>query len=92
MRVVTRCDDDSMTEPDWAHLDVIAEELARDGNPRETPFQPSQGGWWCSMARPLNPATVRRFIGEDLRLDYDEAGDVLSCRHCWASIYGAKHS
>lgn len=81
-----------MTERAWAHLDVVAEVLATHGNPRRTTFQPSQGGWWCSMVGRLHPHLARGFVTADPRLDYDETGDVLSCRHCWASIFGGEHT
>lgn len=78
-----------MAEPEWQHLEVVVSELIRAGVPRETHFAPSQGGMWCSMGAPLDPATARRLAAGDERLHYDETDDTLFCQHCWTAILGA---
>lgn len=78
-----------MNEPEWQHLEAVVDELAAADNPCPTPFTPSQGGWWCSMSKPLDPDTARWIVARDTRLTYEESDDTLSCRHCWTSIYGA---
>lgn len=80
-----------MAEPEWDQLELIVGALVAAGNRRRTEFRPSQGGWWCSMERPLDPDAVLLLTGADARLNYDERADELSCRHCWASIFGANH-
>lgn len=51
-------------------------------------FRPSQGGFECGLRDPLDGEIVRSFAGEDTRFVFDAAADELSCRHCWATVYG----
>lgn len=66
-----------MSEPDWQHLEAVIDELVAAGIPRSTPFAPSQGGWWCSMSKPLDPDVARRIVASDARLTYEESNDTI---------------
>lgn len=80
-----------VTEPEWIHLNQVLARLVADGNSVRRPFQPSQGGWWCAMSKPLNPVVSTSLVAEDPRLEFVQAEDYIWCRHCWAAIHGANH-
>jgi hypothetical protein len=54
-------------------------------------FRYNQGGANCAMSGPLRFDAVR---GLPVRPEvyFDEARDFISCRHCWAIIYGGRYN
>lgn len=78
-----------MSEDAWAHLGSAVEAFVRAGN-RELAngFRPTQGGWECTLAHPLDPSVAAELVAVDDRLAFDPHADELVCRHCWAVILG----
>jgi hypothetical protein len=79
-----------VSRPEWEHLEALVKALTAAGNLVVSGgFRPSQGGMYCEMRDRLDPDVLASWVSRDDRLSYDVAADELSCRHCWASIFGA---
>ncbi|GAC1379835.1 MAG: hypothetical protein NVSMB48_04410 [Marmoricola sp.] len=65
--------------------------MVAQGNGVETPFRPSQGGWYAVMVGALDSTVCEVATEQDPRITFDPADDSISCAHCWASIYGGLH-
>ena len=78
---------------EWQHLQSLVDALAVAGNaPVGDGFTPTQGGYSCSMSRDLDFDLLRPLVAEqDFPVEMVEADDLVWCRHCWASISGARH-
>ena len=53
-------------------------------------FRVSQSGPYCALERPISFETARSVPSRG-EVEFDEALDMISCRHCWAIIYGGRH-
>ena len=80
-----------MSGHEWDHLQVVVDGLVASGNSVvDAGFRPTQGGWECGLARPLDPAVARDLTEADARTSYDPDRDEIFCRHCWTVIYGGR--
>jgi hypothetical protein len=78
------------TDAELRHFDELLSALLAGGNTLiDGGFVPSQGGPVCTLAEPLDPDIVARFIETDPeRLSYDREADTVHCRHCWGAVIG----
>lgn len=82
---------DSSTGPEWQHLEKAVQEFVDGGNwVLDRGFRPTQGGWQCSLAQPLDVQIGRRAAEVDMGLAFDEEQDELFCRHCWTVVAGGE--
>lgn len=76
-------------EPVWKHLESLVQRLVDSGNTVvHGGFRPTQGGWECGLAEPLDDVVAQEAAAANERLDYDARRDELTCRHCWTLIAG----
>lgn len=73
-----------------AHVRQAIDRLERSGFATvDGGLRPTQGGWECAFAAPLDPEAVRSAVELDDRLQFDEQLDEVFCSHCWTTLYGA---
>ena len=76
-------------EPVWKHLEPLVQRLVDLGNAVvHGGFRPTQRGWECGLAEPLDVVVAQEAVGADERLEFDAGRDELTCRHCWTSLAG----
>lgn len=77
----------------YEHLGPLVKALIAAGNDLVYEgglFQLSQGGPYCALARPIN-FEIARAVPSRTDVEFYEALDMITCRHCWAVIYGGRH-
>lgn len=74
------------TDPDLQHFDQLIESLVASGNSvLNGGFVPTQGGWECHFADPLDLSVVQGFIdGDPHDVSFDSSADLVHCSHCGA--------
>jgi hypothetical protein len=76
---------------EWDHLGAAVAALVAAGNEVVgAGFRPTQGGWKCELAAPLDPEVATALAAADARMHFSPADDELFCEHCWTTIYGAQ--
>jgi hypothetical protein len=86
-----------MTADDgYSHLLPLVQALVDAGNEilpgrHAAAFQYDQGGAYCAMSGPLRFDAVRD-LPRRPEVHFDEARDFITCRHCWAIIYGGRYN
>lgn len=76
---------------DWRHLLPLVDGLVANGNAVvASGFSPTQGGYECEMAKPLDFTVLRSLVpADDTNIHLSPDGDLLWCSHCWASLFGS---
>ena len=78
------------------HLLPLVDALLAAGNALEPhpathePFRPSQGGYYCQLAKPIDFDVVRDLALSEM-VHLVEHADYIWCEHCWAEIRGGGH-
>ncbi|MGC5017095.1 hypothetical protein [Micromonospora sp. DT47] len=83
-------------DDDHRHLLPLIDALLAAGNAlephpaTEEAFRPSQGGYYCQLAKPIDFQVLQGLpLGEKVHLV--EQADYIWCEHCWAEIRGGGH-
>jgi hypothetical protein len=78
------------TDSDLRHFDKLIESLVVSGNSvLDGGFVPTQGGWECHFAGPLDRFVVQHFVdGDPHDVSFDSSTDTVHCRHCWGAVVG----
>ena len=78
--------------PELRHFDALIGSLLAKGNVLvDGGFLPTQAGWVCHFATPLDAEVVRAFVEADPHdVEYVEADDLVHCRHCWGAVIGIR--
>ena len=80
----------------YSHLLPLVQALVDAGNEiipdrhTKAAFRYNQGGAYCPMSGPLRFDAVRD-LPRRPEVHFDEARDFITCRHCWAIIYGGRY-
>jgi hypothetical protein len=77
-------------DEDWRHLTRLVDALVANGNAVVGDgFSPTQGGYECEMAEPLDFNVLRPLVSAgDKSTHLSPESDLLWCSHCWASVFG----
>lgn len=75
---------------DWRHLLPLVDALVANGNAVVgNGFCPTQAGYECEMANPLDFDVLSSLVpADEPSVHLSPGSDLLWCTHCWASLFG----